>query len=58
MSLLRLVYFIVGCVCEGNALFSPVSILTTLNMLLLGTVGQTRGEILEALGWWDVRNIN
>ena len=35
---------------EGNALFSPVSILTTINMLLLGTIGQTRTEILQALG--------
>ena len=35
---------------SGNALFSPVSILTTLNMLLLGTVGDTRTEILHALG--------
>jgi len=36
---------------SGNALFSPVSILTTLNMLLLGTVGNTRTEILQALGY-------
>ena len=35
---------------EGNALFSPVSILTTINMLLLGTIGQTRTEIVRALG--------
>ena len=35
---------------SGNALFSPVSILTTLNMLLLGTAGSTRTEILTALG--------
>ena len=35
---------------SGNALFSPVSILTTLNMLLLGTAGDTRTEILRALG--------
>ena len=34
----------------GNALFSPVSILTTLNMLLLGTTGLTRQEIITALG--------
>ena len=34
----------------GNALFSPVSILTTLNMLLLGTQGDTRTELLTALG--------
>ena len=34
----------------GNALFSPVSILTTLNMLLLGTQGGTRTELLTALG--------
>ena len=38
----------------GNALFSPVSILTTLNMLLLGTTGVTRQEIITALG----NNIN
>ena len=35
---------------SGNSLFSPVSILTTLNMLLLGTTGGTRGEIIKALG--------
>ena len=34
----------------GNALFSPVSIMTTLNMLLLGTTGITRQEIISALG--------
>ena len=34
----------------GNALFSPVSIMTTLNMLLLGTTGITRQEIINALG--------
>ena len=34
----------------GNALFSPVSILITLNMLLLGTQGDTRTELLTALG--------
>ena len=34
----------------GNALFSPVSIMTTLNMLLLGTTGLTRQEIITALG--------
>jgi len=35
----------------GNALFSPVSIMTTLNMLLLGTTGLTRQEIITALGY-------
>lgn len=35
---------------SGNSLFSPVSILTTLNMLLLGTTGETRQEIIRALG--------
>ena len=34
----------------GNSLFSPVSILTTLNMLLLGTKGDTKNEIMTALG--------
>ena len=34
----------------GNSLFSPVSILTTINMLLLGTTGETRDEIIQALG--------
>ena len=33
----------------GNSLFSPVSILTTLNMLLLGTTGATREELIKAL---------
>jgi len=35
----------------GNSLFSPVSILTTLNMLLLGTKGGTKDEIMQALGY-------
>eukprot|EP00092_Neocalanus_flemingeri_P064060 GFUD01077632.1.p1 GENE.GFUD01077632.1~~GFUD01077632.1.p1 ORF type:complete len:532 (-),score=119.38 GFUD01077632.1:340-1935(-) len=35
----------------GNSLFSPVSILTTINMLLLGTKGSTRTEIMQALGY-------
>ena len=35
---------------SGNSLFSPVSILTTLNMLLLGTTGETRQEIIRSLG--------
>jgi len=35
----------------GNALFSPISILTTINMLLLGTRGSTKTEILQALGY-------
>jgi len=35
----------------GNSLFSPVSILTTINMLLLGTTGETRNEIIQALGY-------
>ena len=34
----------------GNSLFSPVSILTTINMLLLGTKGDTKDEIMQALG--------
>ena len=34
----------------GNSLFSPISILTTLNMLLLGTTGETRAEVIKALG--------
>ena len=34
----------------GNSLFSPMSILTTINMLLLGTKGQTKEEIMQALG--------
>ena len=42
---------------SGNALFSPVSILTTLNMLLLGTTGTTRTEILRALGGWTELDI-
>ena len=33
----------------GNSLFSPISILSTVNMLLLGTRGQTREEVLQAL---------
>lgn len=36
---------------SGNSLFSPVSILTTINMLLLGTKGNTRTEIMQALGY-------
>jgi len=36
---------------SGNSLFSPVSILTTLNMLFLGTQGSTRTEIMTALGY-------
>jgi len=36
---------------NGNSLFSPVSILTTLNMLLLGTKGNTKQEIMTALGY-------
>ena len=35
---------------SGNSLFSPVSILTTINMLLLGTKGGTKDEIMQALG--------
>jgi len=35
----------------GNSLFSPISILTTINMLLLGTKGNTKAEILSALGY-------
>jgi len=35
----------------GNSLFSPVSILTTINMLLLGTKGSTKDEIMQALGY-------
>jgi len=35
----------------GNSLFSPVSILTTINMLLLGTKGDTKDEIMQALGY-------
>ena len=34
----------------GNTLFSPVSILTTINMLFLGTTGEMREEVLKALG--------
>jgi hypothetical protein len=34
----------------GNSLFSPISILATLNMLLVGTTGNTREEILTTLG--------
>eukprot|EP00091_Calanus_sinicus_P023914 TRINITY_DN8321_c0_g1_i4.p1 TRINITY_DN8321_c0_g1~~TRINITY_DN8321_c0_g1_i4.p1 ORF type:complete len:474 (-),score=124.60 TRINITY_DN8321_c0_g1_i4:74-1495(-) len=36
---------------SGNSLFSPVSILTTINMLLLGTKGGTKDEIIQALGY-------
>jgi len=36
---------------SGNSLFSPVSILTTINMLFLGTKGDTREEIMQALGY-------
>lgn len=36
---------------SGNSLFSPISILTTLNMLLMGTAGTTREEILTTLGY-------
>lgn len=36
---------------SGNSLFSPVSILTTINMLFLGTQGSTRTEIMTALGY-------
>lgn len=35
----------------GNTLFSPVTILATLNMLLLGTTGTTRDQILTTLGY-------
>ena len=35
---------------NGNSLFSPISILTTINMLLLGTKGTTKEEIMQALG--------
>jgi len=35
----------------GNSLFSPISILTTINMLLLGTKGNTKAEIIQALGY-------
>merc|ERR1719244_1936951 len=35
----------------GNTLFSPVSILTTINMLFLGTTGETREEVLKALAY-------
>ena len=31
----------------GNSLFSPVSILTTLNMLLLAVTGTTRDEMVK-----------
>lgn len=36
---------------SGNSLFSPVSILTTINMLFLGTKGDTRTEVMDALGY-------
>jgi len=36
---------------SGNSLFSPVSILTTINMLFLGTKGSTRTEVMQALGY-------
>jgi len=36
---------------NGNSLFSPISILTTINMLLLGTKGTTKEEIMQALGY-------
>jgi len=35
----------------GNSLFSPISILTTINMLMLGTRGTTKSEVLQALGY-------
>ena len=35
---------------SGNSLFSPISILTTINMLMLGTKGTTKSEVLQALG--------
>jgi len=35
----------------GNSLFSPISILTTINMLMLGTKGTTKSEVLQALGY-------
>merc|ERR550519_2040845 len=35
----------------GNSLFSPISILTTINMLMLGTKGTTKAEVLQALGY-------
>ena len=38
----------------GNSIFSPLSILTTLNMLMLGTTGTTRTELLQALGTYTV----
>ena len=34
----------------GNSLFSPISILITLNMILLGVTGNTEREMREALG--------
>ena len=39
---------------SGNALFSPLSILTTINMLLLGTTGTTRDQILTTLGKTEI----
>ena len=34
----------------GNSLFSPISILVTLNMILLGVTGETEAEMRQALG--------
>lgn len=35
----------------GNSLFSPISILVTLNMILLGVTGETEAEMRKALGY-------
>jgi len=35
----------------GNALFSPISILTTLNLLLLATSGETNQQLRQTLGY-------
>ena len=34
----------------GNSLFSPISILTALNILLLGTTGEIQQEMISTLG--------
>ncbi|XP_023328503.1 serpin B4 isoform X2 [Eurytemora carolleeae] len=35
----------------GNSLFSPISILTALNILLLGTTGEIQQEMISTLGY-------
>ena len=41
----------------GNSLFSPISILTALNILLLGTTGEIQQEMISTLGIYIICDV-